>query len=81
MSFFFLDEKETKSQDKTICCARAKLLCVLSGLCAASERNYLHKRECGRLPLQEFEGLARFIEEGFTRCMSFEKLVFFLYIG
>jgi hypothetical protein len=31
-TFFFLDEKETKSQDKTICHAQAKLLRVLSGL-------------------------------------------------
>jgi hypothetical protein len=32
MVFFFLNEKETKSQDKTICLTQASLLRVLSGL-------------------------------------------------
>jgi hypothetical protein len=41
-AFFFLDEKETKSQDKTIFCTQAKLLRVLSGSRAASMKIFLN---------------------------------------
>jgi hypothetical protein len=43
--FFFLDKKERKNQEKTICHAKAKLLRVLSGQRAVSKGNYLHKLE------------------------------------
>ncbi|HEX7415217.1 MAG TPA: hypothetical protein VF411_14325 [Bacteroidia bacterium] len=46
-NFFLLDEKETKSQDKTICCTQATLLRVLSGLRAVFILRWLPKSGAG----------------------------------